>query len=221
MRPAHRNITILTMTCVVAAALAGCSSTTGASTSEPSTVSSASQTPRPVGTHSPETTSTPAPASPSPVTSEGTGTAGRAPNADAERCTTDHLSGGFAGLSGTAGTLHAEIELTNTGSADCTLQGWPGVSLVGGGNGTQIGNPATEDTSSVHATVTLKPGTAAVADLSWTDAGTQNPASCEPKPGEGFRVYPPGSKTSLFVAHAGITGCASPAVTLFTIGALH
>lgn len=92
---------------------------------------------------------------------------------------------------------------------------------MGGGNGSQIGNPAVQDQTSSHATVALKPGTTAVADLSWTQAGTENPATCQPQTGDGFRIYPPGSKTSLFIRQSGVTGCTGNSVYLFTVTALH
>ncbi len=40
-----------------------------------------------------------------------------------------------------AGSMHYELTLTNTGSTSCTGR-FPGVSFVGDGNGTQLGSAA-------------------------------------------------------------------------------
>lgn len=40
---------------------------------------------------------------------------------------------------GSAGHYELEIVLENEGADPCTLQGWPGVSFVGDGDGTQLG----------------------------------------------------------------------------------
>ncbi len=118
----------------------------------------------------------------------GTGTAGRAPDEDALRCTTEHLKGNFAGRTAGASNVEEELHLTNTGTTDCTLQGWPGVSLVGEDNGTQIGQPAEFDRSTAHATVALKPGTTAVTRLHYVQADAFDPGTCRPVTGDGFRV---------------------------------
>lgn len=153
-------------------------------------------------------------------TPTGTGAEGAAPNSDAARCTTSHLKGGFAGRSAGASNVDEELQLTNTGTSDCTLQGWPGVSLVGNGNGTQIGKAAVLDRTTTHATVALKPGTAAVAHFHYVQADAFTASSCKPVTGDGFRIYPPGSKTSLFIPST-VRGCTAGKETIFTVGALH
>jgi len=132
--------------------LAGCSST---NTSTPITTQPATAT----------STATPPAVSPTdnPAGDTRPGAAGRAPDENAARCTTGHLTGDFAGRTAGASNVEEELHLTNTGTTDCTFQGWPGVSLVGENNGTQIGEPAEFDRSTAHMTVALKPGTTAVA----------------------------------------------------------
>lgn len=112
------------------------------------------------------------------------------------------------------------LALRNTGSTACTLQGWPGVSFVGGGNGTQIGAAATQEKSSPHPTVTLAAGQTAVAPLKIVQAGNYSKADCSPKTPDGFRVYPPGSKQSLFVKSADYQACASADASLLSVQAL-
>lgn len=112
------------------------------------------------------------------------------------------------------------LALRNTGSTTCTLQGWPGVSFVGGGNGTQIGAAATQEKSSPHPTVTLAAGQTAVAPLKIVQAGNYSKADCSPKTPDGFRVYPPGSKQSLFVKDTDYQACASADASLLSVQAL-
>lgn len=151
----------------------------------------------------------------------GTGTGGQASDENASRCTTDNLKGAFAGRDAGASNVDEELQLTNTGTTDCTLQGWPGVSLVGDNNGTQIGQPAEFDRSTAHAVVSLKPGTTAVAHFHYVQADAFDQATCKPATGDGFRMYPPGSTTSLFIAASGVKGCTAGNEKIFTVGAFH
>jgi hypothetical protein len=116
--------------------------------------------------------------------------------------------------------VQVTLVLTNNGASECSLQGWPGVSLVGDGNGTQLGQAAEFDRSTPHPTVVLQAGGTAQAQLKITQALNYDTSECQPKPADGFRVYPPGSKEALFVADAGVTACTSDSVSLLTVGAL-
>ncbi|MGL3199696.1 MULTISPECIES: DUF4232 domain-containing protein [Curtobacterium] len=114
-------------------------------------------------------------------------------------CTATHLHGSLTTAvgGGSAGHQAYEIVFRNTGSSPCTLQGWPGVSFVGKGNGTQLGAPATFDRSSAHGTVTIAAGSTAHATLLVAQA--RDYEDCGITTADGFRVYPPGSKQSLFL----------------------
>lgn len=136
-------------------------------------------------------------------------------------CDTSKLTGSIAaGGGGAAGSIGVTLVLTNTGQAACTLQGWPGVSLVGDGNGTQLGNAATFDRSSAHPTVTLAPGGSAHAPLQIGQAYNYAASACSPKTADGFRVYPPGSRSSLFISDPNVVACTSTSVSLLTVGGL-
>lgn len=111
------------------------------------------------------------------------------------------------------------IALTNTGEHSCTLQGWPGVSLVGDGNGTQLGAPATLDRSSPHPTITLAPNAVARAALNIVQAAAIPSSSCRPQTADGFRVYPPGEKAGLFIKDGSVTACRNAARGLLTVKA--
>lgn len=129
------------------------------------------------------------------------------------RCLTPDLAGSLDAVEGgaSAGHYELEIELENEASEPCVLQGWPGVSFVGDGDGTQIGASATLDRSSPHGSVTLAPGSSAHANL--LVANAQNfDEDCEQTTADGLRVYPPGETRSLFVQDDDVTllACANP-----------
>jgi hypothetical protein len=121
------------------------------------------------------------------------------------------------GGGGAAGHTGVRIEFTNTSSQSCSMHGYPGVSFVGDGNGTQIGAPARRDPGLPEPQLTLAPGGAAYAALLIANAQNYDAATCQPTPTDGFRVYPPNSTTALFVRDDRWTGCASPSVELLTV----
>ncbi|MGI5186973.1 DUF4232 domain-containing protein [Promicromonospora sp. CA-289599] len=133
--------------------------------------------------------------------------------ASSPRCLTPDLAGSLEAAEGggSAGHYELEIVLENEASEPCVLQGWPGVSFVGDGDGAQIGAAATLDRSSPHGSVTLAPGASAHANL--LVANAQNfDEGCEQTTADGLRVYPPGEKRSLFVQNDELTllACANP-----------
>jgi hypothetical protein len=136
------------------------------------------------------------------------------------QCTTPDLAASITPGDGAAGHAGVVLVLTNTGTDSCTVQGWPGLSLVGGGNGTQIGAAADFDKTSPHGTVTLAAGGTAHAVVEVAEAGNYDAGSCRPTPADGFRIYPPGEKRSLFAADTDFQGCANTSLTLLTVGAL-
>jgi hypothetical protein len=98
---------------------------------------------------------------------------------------------------GAAGSQYELLTFRNVSAATCTMNGHPGVSFVGLGNGTQLGVPAAR-TGAVH-TVTLPPGRMGTALLQVVDAGVYSPAQCAPTTSDGLRVYPPDWRVSAFV----------------------
>lgn len=198
-RPAFDRIALtLALGAALAAGVAGCAAGGGPSaspTSSESPTDTGSATPRPTGTSTSQ-----------PV--EG-------------QCATSDLTGTIGpGGGGAAGSVEVTLILTNNGASQCSLQGWPGVSFVGNGNGTQLGNPADFDRSSPHATVVLQPGGTAQSSLRIVQAGNYPEADCKPQKADGFRVYPPGSTESLFVKDDNVTACTTTTVTLLTVRAL-
>lgn len=157
-------------------------------------------------------------ASGSPSPADPTSAPGTTPDpadgaASPPRCLTPDLAGSLEAVEGGASAGHYELEivLENEASEPCVLQGWPGVSFVGDGEGTQIGAAATLDRSSPHGSVTLAPGASAHANLSVANAQNFD-EGCEQTTADGLRVYPPGEKRSLFVQNDELTllACANP-----------
>lgn len=219
MHRSSRSKSLLAVTGLVAiGALAGCASGGTPTATDTVTVpapssSSSSSSDAASGVPSTGTTSSSAPGSSSASTPAGT--------ADAGRCAASSLAASIEpGSGGAAGSVIVHLALRNTGSTACTLQGWPGVSFVGGGNGTQIGAAAAQEKSSPHPTVTLAPGKTAVAPLKITRAEDYRKADCSPRTPDGFRVYPPGSKQSLFVKTSDWTACSSADAGLLAVQAL-
>src|SRR6187402_1498905 len=103
-----------------------------------------------------------------------------APTFRAGVCSTAHLKGSIAedNGGGAAGSVYEKIVLKNTGKHSCTLQGWAGVSLVGHGNGTQLGAAAKKDRSGLHATITIHPGKTAKIPLRVVQAANYPESTC-------------------------------------------
>ncbi|MBT1664827.1 DUF4232 domain-containing protein [Curtobacterium flaccumfaciens] len=162
-------------------------------------------------------------ASAAPSSGSGSGPpagAGATGSSAGDRCAASSLAGRIeAGSGGAAGSVIVHLVLENTGSTTCTVQGWPGVSFVGGGTGKQIGAAAVAEKSSPHPTVTLAPGKTAVAPLKIVRAENYSAGDCSPETPDGFRVYPPGSKQSLFVKDTDYQACASADASLLSVQA--
>jgi len=104
---------------------------------------------------------------------------------------------------------HIGLQFRNTGSASCTLDGYPGVSWVAGDDGHQVGAAAqrqTDNSGSAEQTITLAPGALASAPLNIVDASVIPPTECKPVPVRGLRVYPPGQTAALFLPLATTSG---------------
>lgn len=220
MQRSYRSLVPVSLVGAAAAiVLTGCSS---GGTSTPTAAETVTTTPGPTTSPSGSAASSPADASSSasPGTSAGdTGVDGSA--GGPARCAADDLTGSIEpGSGGAAGSQIVHLALRNTGSTACTLQGWPGVSFVGGGDGAQIGAAARQEKSAPHPTVTLRAGDTAVAPLRIVTASNFAAADCGPRAADGFRVYPPGSKASLFVRGSGLTACSVSSAQVLSVQAL-
>ncbi|GAA2749073.1 hypothetical protein GCM10009869_03330 [Amnibacterium kyonggiense] len=116
----------------------------------------------------------------------------------------------FGALEGAAGTGYVPIVFTNTGARSCALRGAPGVSVVGNGDGTQLGKPANRDQSGAQDVRLDADGGQAHATLALVDFSPSDgsPISgCTPKRGDGYRVYPPHSTRAFFIRNSQALAC--------------
>ena len=114
-----------------------------------------------------------------------------------------------------AGSTVVPIIFENTGKRPCQLEGYPGVSFVGGGNGTQIGAPAGREAGAPIAVFDLAPGDSVQAPLRISEAG--NYSTCGDETADGLRVYPPHSYDAVFVATTDYKPCTDASVDLMTV----
>ncbi|MCU1572094.1 MAG: hypothetical protein JWO93_176 [Micrococcaceae bacterium] len=210
-----RNVALLGTAALAIAALAGCS-TSGSPSAAGSTSAAAATT---AATSTPS--ATPKPTSPAPTaTTEPPATATRTgePAAAPALCTATQLTGALDDSGGgAAGSVYMSLQVTNSSPTPCILDGYPGVSLVANGNGTQLGAPADRDPALPSSgPITLVPGGVAAAQLRYSQAA--NYQSCDQVPADGLRVYPPSATDALYIAHP-LTGCSDPSLVLLTIGA--
>lgn len=175
----------------LAVALAGCSSGTPGSSSSPASPTSS------------------APASPA-ATASPSASASTDPTAPDGQCADDVLSVELSGGDAGAGSIGYELVFTNGGTTECVLAGAPGVSVVGDGDGTQIGEAATQDETSDPTPVTLAPGGTATAELRAVNiegGGGALGDACPTTTGDGYRVFPPHSFNSIFIDSPGVPAC--------------
>jgi hypothetical protein len=208
---------LLTTGVVAALVLTGCggnATTTGGAS--PSIAAGATGSSLGTGsTFMPVTTTTEPPISPA-VTAPAGGGGGTTTTSE---CKAASLKLSLGPSDGAAGHVFQALRFTNVSKVSCVIVGFPGVSYVTGGSGSQVGQPATRD-GSKGAQITLKPGQVASAVISMTDIGVFDTATCKPTTTRGLRVYPPDSTASMFVAQSG-RGCAgnppSPQLRVQTI----
>lgn len=120
-------------------------------------------------------------------------------SADLEFSTSDKQGG--------AGSTFFNVVLTNKGSKPCTLDGFPGVSLVTDNNGTQLGASARREENVEHAPVNLDPGAAAIAPVRLSSVDKLDQEKCQPAAADGLRVYPPEETKAGYIPMEGIKGC--------------
>jgi hypothetical protein len=191
----RRGLQIGCAVVLAGAAAAGCSSgtptknttTTSTTTKHPTTTTTTT-------TKHPTTTTTVAPST--PTSSPSTTAAGVA------ACTSGQLSVSVGQSSGAAGSLIVPLVFQNTSSTTCSLQGYPGVSIVGA-NGVQLGAAAAR-TSQPTPLVSLPAGQTTTAIFRQANPGILN---CTPVTATGFRVYPPNQTAAIFAPDSGLTTC--------------
>lgn len=150
--------------------------------------------------------------SPSPSAGESTNPSPADPETAGQDapCAADSLAVTAATGDAGAGSVTVTFTFENVGTEPCTLAGFPGVSAVGDGDGTQIGEPATRSDATFEPVV-VAPGDAATAALRMVNvAGGGGPLGedCQATPADGWRVYPPESTEAILVDVDDLTACA-------------
>jgi hypothetical protein len=166
-----------------------------------------------VPTDSPSSTdSSTTSATPTPTSTTSTGSA--------PACTRDSLKITYQGTDNTAGHFHGMLTFTNTGSAPCSMNGYPIVYLgQEEAEGTQ-GAASTNDTSSSPALVTVAPGAAAHAATTITDAGVV----CEPVDTSYLVAAPPLTHPFVYdtdgehVYNVNVQACNDDTISLVQVG---
>lgn len=205
----NKDMTITTrlgLSLIAALMLTGCSAGVPQPTesSRPTPSASSTPTPLPAGTPAPAPTTVPS----------------VDPNALASQCADADLAVAIGPSDGAAGSLYREITFTNVGGVTCALQGSPAVSVVGEGNGTQIGAAAESTAASAPAAppiVSLAPGGTAAAvlqSINIGDSGGPLDDACTVQTGDGYRILPPHSSTAVFVAAPQVPACSNGVVWL-------
>jgi hypothetical protein len=203
LTPARRTLAVAALACAAGLA-AGCSSGGSPSAGAAPTVTVTTTPPA----------STAAPASGSAGTSGSSGTGGAAGGTAA--CTTAGLKVTTGQGNGAAGSVIVPLEFTNTGTASCTLFGYPGVSFVTGAGGSQLGASAGQDPATPRQQITLAPGGSAHALLQVAVAQNFPPAKCKLTTAHLLKVYPPGQTAPLYVSYTSAT-CANPSKAVRTL----
>lgn len=102
-----------------------------------------------------------------------------------------------------AGQRLSYVVFENTGTSSCRLSGAPRIVFVGHGDGTQLGGPAASSAPAAPFVVMLRPGDAARAALQHTNIdehGGPLGTACRAERADGYRIRPPHSTRSVFVA---------------------
>jgi len=115
---------------------------------------------------------------------------------------------------GSAGHLLYTVRVTNTGTQQCTVQGYPGVSLVADGTGKQLG-AAADRVPADTPLMRLEPGKSAVSQVQVTRAASYG-GDCGITDAAGFRIYLPGETHAAF-APATVKACTSTTVKLLSV----
>jgi hypothetical protein len=124
----------------------------------------------------------------------------------AARCQTSHLSASAGAPQGYRSGLQLVIIFKNTGTAACTLHGWPRVWQSTGPPVANIGQPASEGPAPPPTVVTVPPNGTASARLQIEDSATYSTPTCKPVKAASLTVIPPGEKTATHISF-GSTAC--------------
>ena len=158
-----------------------------------------------------------APAQPSSADPNPTASATRTdPGAPKGQCADSALRLDIQETGGGLGSRQDLIVFRNAGTTTCALAGAPGVSVVGDGNGTQLGQPAGRGPGASEV-FQLKPGDTVTAELdrisvdgrTTTFSSDGDQVACDVQKGDGYRIYPPHSFKAVLLRRSDVWACTS------------
>ncbi|MGP4019999.1 DUF4232 domain-containing protein [Saccharopolyspora sp. 5N708] len=123
---------------------------------------------------------------------------GQEAGSDNGLCKAGDLQLSFGRGGAAAGTAYRPLIFTNVSGQQCVIQGFPGVSYVGGEDGHQVG-PAAYRNGEKGAAVTLGPGEQASAVIGFVTVENYPAEVCRPEPVKGLRIYPPQETAAMFI----------------------
>jgi hypothetical protein len=124
----------------------------------------------------------------------------------ATRCQASHLSASAGAPQGYRSGLQIVVVFKNTGTAACTLHGWPRVWQSTGPPVTTIGQPAVSGPAPAPTVVTVPPNGTASARLRIEDSALYPTSTCKPVKATSLAVVPPGETTATHISF-GSTAC--------------
>ncbi|PWH07199.1 hypothetical protein DEO23_00595 [Brachybacterium endophyticum] len=145
---------------------------------------------------------------------------GGGPNDKVSECSSGNLDVGVEQGDSAAGSTLYTITFTNTGDDPCRIGGYPGVSAVGEGNGSQVGQPAAHSGQKGSGAVLIPNGHAqsTLRAVNIGDDGGPLGKECKATTADGFRIYPPNSTKAKYVEQDSFDACAGDVEWLTTDG---
>jgi hypothetical protein len=144
------------------------------------------------------TSAVPAPTTTGPAGTTTTAVAGPA------RCATTALTGSVSGSSGAAGTIETTVALKSTGTAPCSMTGYPGLQMLSA-SGSDLPTQVTRKgaysfTAMAPTTVILAPGQQAYVNIGYSDVPVGNETTCPTS--ASLEITPPDAFDHLVVTAA-------------------
>ena len=134
-----------------------------------------------------------------------------AARASAPECGPLDLGVSFHTRGAAAGSLFGVLRYRNVATHACRTGGYGGLSFVGHHDGRQIGAAAVRAPGTPVRFFVLRPGQRAVSKVQIAQTGNYDRALCRPTRVDGFRVYVPDARASLFVPYQ-TRACARAAI---------
>jgi hypothetical protein len=117
-----------------------------------------------------------------------------------------------------AGSARYQLELSNKGSSNCTLDGFPGVSAYGNApHFPQLGSAAIRDHSHQSSLITLSRGGTAHVELFISDSALTN--ACHPVEASGLKIYAPNDRRGTSV-QLPFEACQKKGTTFMSVSAV-